>query len=252
LGVPDRKRAWIALFALGVMLAAIPAQALQCVPYARAASGIDLRGDAWRWWNAAAGMYERGHTPRPGAVIVFRKFERMRLGHVAVVARIVDSREILIDHANWGPRGAGRGSISTMVAMRDVSRNNDWTRVQVWNRYVRDFGPGSYPTFGFIYPRRDAHPAAAQLAVEMPAEVAALLAGQPAAAVPGPRPSPAAEVHLALADEVEPLQPVPLAAVKVDVLDTIAPFRLTGQPAAVADHWVGGEAAPSHAGSRRY
>ena len=31
-----------------------------CVPYARARSGIDLQGDAWQWWDAAAqsGRYD--------------------------------------------------------------------------------------------------------------------------------------------------------------------------------------------------
>ena len=30
-----------------------------CVPYARARTGIELRGDAWQWWEAAAGRYDR-------------------------------------------------------------------------------------------------------------------------------------------------------------------------------------------------
>ncbi len=135
------------LVALCLVMAA-PASALQCVPYARAASGIELRGDAWKWWNAAAGVYDRGHAPRVGAVIVFRKYGKMRRGHVAVVAKVVTNREILIDHANWG-----RGSVSTMVAVRDVSHRNDWSEVQVWSAAVQDFGTHSYPTYGFIYPR---------------------------------------------------------------------------------------------------
>jgi hypothetical protein len=36
---------------------------LQCVPYARQASGIQLFGDARTWWDQAAGRYSRGHAP---------------------------------------------------------------------------------------------------------------------------------------------------------------------------------------------
>lgn len=144
-----RKRILLGGAAAILLAAIIPAEALQCVPYAREASGISLRGDAWTWWNGAAGIYDRGHAPRLGAVVVFRKFGSMRRGHVAVVVRIVDSREVLVDHANWGPR---RGVISTMAAVRDVSPHNDWTEVRVWNATTRDFGIRVYPTYGFIYP----------------------------------------------------------------------------------------------------
>ena len=41
----------------------------ECVPFARAASGIQLYGDAWTWWTAADGKYERGTKPREGAVL---------------------------------------------------------------------------------------------------------------------------------------------------------------------------------------
>ncbi len=99
------------------------------------------------------GQYERGHAPRIGAVVVFKKFAAMRYGHVAVVARVVNSREVLVDHANWAPhRGRGRGQVSKMVAVTDVSPGNDWTEVRVWNASTRDFGTRTYPTYGFIYP----------------------------------------------------------------------------------------------------
>ena len=52
-------------------LAAAPAQAryLQCAPFAREVSGIDLHGNANTWWGQAAGRYERGQRPEPGAVV---------------------------------------------------------------------------------------------------------------------------------------------------------------------------------------
>jgi hypothetical protein len=43
-----------------------PSGPMQCVPYARQVSGIDLRGDAWTWWGNAAGRYERGKKPAAG------------------------------------------------------------------------------------------------------------------------------------------------------------------------------------------
>ena len=135
-----------------VLLAfAAPAQALQCVPFARMESGLAIRGDAWTWWNEAAGIYERGQAPRVGSVLVFKRHNRMVLGHVSVVTKVVNSREILVDHANWGSGRGDRGRVNTHVGVRDVSPNNDWTEVRVWNTAINDFGTGDYPTYGFIY-----------------------------------------------------------------------------------------------------
>src|SRR5206468_1111413 len=68
---------------------------LQCVPYARQVSGIAIFGDAWTWWDQAAGRYERGFRPKVGAVMAFKPHGNMRLGHVAAVSRIVDSGTVL-------------------------------------------------------------------------------------------------------------------------------------------------------------
>src|SRR3982750_346249 len=73
----------------------------QCVPFARAASGIQIYGDAWTWWDQADGRYARGHRPESGAVIVFARSARLPLGHVAVVSRVVEKRVVLLTHANW-------------------------------------------------------------------------------------------------------------------------------------------------------
>jgi surface antigen len=124
---------------------------LQCVPFARNASGIELVGNAWTWWNEAAGVYERGSAPEPGSVLAFRSNGAMRLGHVAVVSRVVNAREIEIDHANWG---GYRGSVARGISVVDVSPNNDWTAVRVGLGKGDDFG-SIYPTYGFIYGRPD-------------------------------------------------------------------------------------------------
>jgi surface antigen len=150
------KRFIAALVMGGIIASSAPAAALQCVPFAREVSGISIRGNAWTWWSSAEGAYDRGQAPKIGAVVVFKKHGSMRYGHVAVVTRVVNSREVLVDHANWGSRRiGGRGRISKMVAVTDVSARNDWTAVRVWNTNTDDFGTRVYPTYGFIYPQGD-------------------------------------------------------------------------------------------------
>lgn len=118
---------------------------LQCVPYAREVSHIELSGDAFLWWAEASGRYARGSTPVEGAVLNFRSIRRMPLGHVAVVTSVIDNRTILVTQANWIP-----GTITNDVTMHDVSPNNDWTQVQVELGDSSRWG-AAYPTYGFIY-----------------------------------------------------------------------------------------------------
>ncbi len=122
---------------------------LQCVPFARENSGIELAGNAANWWDAATGIYERGARPEVGSVLNFRASGRMRMGHVAVVSNVLDSRNVEIDHANW----SGRGSIRRNVRVVDVSSANDWSAVRV-ALGQGDYG-SVYPTYGFIYDRPD-------------------------------------------------------------------------------------------------
>ena len=42
---------------------------ISCVPFARNASGIAVGGNAWQWWNNAAGVYARGSVPESGSVL---------------------------------------------------------------------------------------------------------------------------------------------------------------------------------------
>ena len=129
-------------------LSAQPAQArLQCVPYARDHSGIEIHGNAHLWWNAAEGRYERGQEPQVGAVMAFRSSGAMPLGHVAVVAQVIDERHILIDHANW----SRPGGIETGVPVEDVSEAGDWSEVRVWYGPIGALGSRHNPVAGFIY-----------------------------------------------------------------------------------------------------
>ncbi len=124
---------------------------LQCVIYARSVTGFELFGDAWTWWDQAKPRYDRAQSPQPGSALVFKKTPKMRSGHVAVVREVRGSREILVDHANWAARGAGKGRLSKNVSIIDVSPKNDWTQVRVWYPPVSDYG-SPYLTYGFVLP----------------------------------------------------------------------------------------------------
>jgi surface antigen len=126
---------------------------VSCVPYARQVSGIQVPGNAWQWWNNADGRYARGDRPEPGSVLNFRANGRMRLGHVAVVTRVVNAREIIVDHANW-PGAGSRSGVAHNVAVVDVSEANNWSAVRVELGHESKFG-SVYPTYGFIYNRPD-------------------------------------------------------------------------------------------------
>ncbi len=123
---------------------------LQCVPFARENTGIELSGNANTWWDQAEGIYQRGAKPEVGSVLNFRSTGRMRMGHVAVVTNVLDARRIQIDQANWG----GPGRITRDVEVVDVSPANDWTAVRVALGEGESYG-SVYPTYGFIYDRPD-------------------------------------------------------------------------------------------------
>jgi surface antigen len=124
------------------------------VPYARQLTGIQIRGDAHTWWDQAAGRYARGQMPHVGAVMAFRPHGNMRLGHVAAVSRIVDSRTVLLRHANWSLINGRRGQIEDDVRAIDVSSGNDWSEVRVWYDPIQGLGTTHWPVRGFIYNRK--------------------------------------------------------------------------------------------------
>ncbi|NKD84788.1 CHAP domain-containing protein [Haematospirillum jordaniae] len=160
------QRSILALTLLAfVCLAQQALAAWSCVPYARSISDIHLQGDAWRWWDASVGVYQRGKKPTVGSVLVFKRSPIMRRGHVAVVRSVEGTRKILVDHANW----SRSGRIETQVAVVDISPGNDWSQTRVWHSPSRTLGSTIYQTAGFIYPEhassasldkkpRNAHP----------------------------------------------------------------------------------------------
>jgi len=119
---------------------------LQCVPYAREQSGIDIHGDAYTWWDKAAGNYPRGSLPEPGTVMVLHNYAGPAHGHLAVVRQVVGPREIRVDHANW----LNDGSIYVNDPVQDVSSANDWSVVRVFNLKAGAWGSRLYPVQGFI------------------------------------------------------------------------------------------------------
>src|SRR3546814_1462636 len=88
---------------LAGLMTSTPAAALQCVPFARAETGIEIYGNAKTWWAQAAGDYDRGQEPREGAVMAFAGARGMPLGPVAGVEKIVGDGEILVSPCNWLP-----------------------------------------------------------------------------------------------------------------------------------------------------
>jgi surface antigen len=143
---------------LALLLVATPVQALneglQCVPYARALTGVEIRGDAHTWWGQAEGRYDRGNRPKVGAVMAFIPHGNMRLGHVAAVRRIIDKRTLLISHANWSTIDGVRGHIENDVMVVDASEAGDWSRVRVWYTPNDALGTTEWPLHGFIYPAK--------------------------------------------------------------------------------------------------
>jgi surface antigen len=119
---------------------------LQCVPFAREASGVDIYGNANTWWQQAKGRFVRTETPEEQAVMVLRGYATDNRGHVAVVREVVSERLVIVDHANW----LNAGEITRNVPVRDVSANNDWSEVQVWHVPGQHWGGRTYRVRGFI------------------------------------------------------------------------------------------------------
>jgi len=188
-------------------------QPLQCVPYAREHSAIKIQGDANTWWNKASGKYERGAQPANGAVMVLFNYAASGSGHVAVVRRLVSSREIRVDHANW----LNDGSIYVNDPVVDVSAANDWSQVKVWNIKTGGWGTKIFPVQGFIGSGSagaargqddDALPSDDALVASAAPDDADALVQRVAASVP-PRPKP---VRTAPARAASPIVPVAMTA----------------------------------------
>ncbi len=119
---------------------------LQCVPFVRNETGVEIYGNANTWWQQAQGRYGRVRDPSEGAIMVMRGYRTDRRGHVAVVRHVVSDRIVIVDHANW----MNGGEISRNVPVEDVSPNGDWSQVRVWNVLGAHWGGRVYNVRGFI------------------------------------------------------------------------------------------------------
>lgn len=121
-----------------------PKGRLWCVPFARAVSGVEIKGNAKTWWYQAEGRYARGDDPKVGAVMAFSASRSMPKGHVAVVSKVLSDRKVLVDQANWV-----RNKITVDTLVVDVSAKGDWSQVRVAN--ANGTLGRVNPVYGFIY-----------------------------------------------------------------------------------------------------
>ena len=124
---------------------------VECAPFARALTGVHLAGDAADWWDQAAGRYVRTYNPAVGAIMVLQRSGRLPYGHVAVVSRVLSSRQVLVTQANWVHH-----RISEDQPVIDVSAGNDWSVVRVWWPPSDQMGITDYAVRGFVLPDRPA------------------------------------------------------------------------------------------------
>lgn len=122
---------------------------VECAPFARALSGVRLWGPAADWWWQADGRYGRSTTPRVGSVLVFQRSSRLHSGHVAVVSRVLSSRQILVTQANWV-----HNRVTEDQPVVDVSARNDWSVVRVWWPPSGQMGVSDYAAHGFVHAER--------------------------------------------------------------------------------------------------
>ena len=130
------------------------AAGISCVPFARNDSGIEVAGNAWQWWDNAAGVYARGSVPearqRP-------RLPRQR-PHAPRPCRGRQPRgQCPRRSRSTTPTGGARGmhgGVARNMPVVDVSEANDWSAVRVGLGESGEFG-SVYPTYGFIYDRPD-------------------------------------------------------------------------------------------------
>ena len=95
---------------------------LECAPFARTLSGVQLYGPAADWWSKARGRYDRGRTPEVGSVMIFARTQRLPDGHAAVVTKVLSNNRILVTQANWV-----RGRVTQDQPVIDISPRGDWS-----------------------------------------------------------------------------------------------------------------------------
>ena len=124
---------------------------VECAPFARALTGVQLSGGADDWWRQAAARYQRASRPAVGSILALRSSGRLPDGHVAVVTRVMSGRQVLVTQANWVHH-----RVTEDQPVIDVSPGNDWSVVRLWWPPSGQMGITEYPALGFILPDRPA------------------------------------------------------------------------------------------------
>ncbi len=124
---------------------------IECAPFARALTGVQLSGAADDWWQQAAGRYQRASSPAVGGILVLTRSGRLPYGHVAVVTRVMSGRQVLVSQANWVHH-----RVTEDQPVIDVSAANDWSVVRLWWPPSEQMGITEYAARGFILPGRPA------------------------------------------------------------------------------------------------
>jgi surface antigen len=141
-----RTLVWGLLFTVSLIVPERRPAAGNCALFVRAETGVSLFGAAGGWWDEAAGLYERGHVPEVGSILVFKRTGFTPSGHVAIVSKVVGPGQVLVDQSNWY-----HGRVTHDTPVIDTSPDHDWSRVAVMNIASGEFGRDS-PTYGFVYP----------------------------------------------------------------------------------------------------
>ena len=129
----------------------VPAKLAGQVSISRGPDELDAdsaRGVGNRCHDRILGRFARGPSPKAGAVMVLDGYAGPNRAQVAVVRELVDARDIRVDHANWLDDGA----IYLNDPVRDVSHDNDWSQVRIYNVKTAAWGGRIYSVQGFIGP----------------------------------------------------------------------------------------------------
>lgn len=91
---------------LSILAATQKVIAIECAEFVRKESGFWIFSHAYGWKETARKFgYPIGDKPKQGAVLFFPRQPNAPGGHVVIAKKVVDSRKILVDHANWKRQG---------------------------------------------------------------------------------------------------------------------------------------------------
>jgi hypothetical protein len=129
--------------------------------YVKTETGVtNIEGAAYLWSALAKkSLYGIEKAPRIGSILVINKTKvldaenvaigELPTGHLSIVTKLVDARNITVKHANLSTALKFDGKILTTFKIQDVSVKNDWSLVKL--QYgTSGWTEANYPTLGFI------------------------------------------------------------------------------------------------------